>query len=274
MDTKEKLWNLFFANLDNEHFPQALEALKQLSGIEPHNPQIYLRLGDLYQKTHESDKAVSSYFEAAAILEEEGFCNKALALHKMILRIEPGNEPARDKINKAVDEIKSLSGGPAGPLRCEASKAGKHSAPGQPAPPHSEISLFESLSKSEMDELNSKAEKLIFSENSTIVNEGDTGNSLYIVKKGILMVVTHIMGETVELGKLSEGDIFGEIAFLTGRPRTASITAATNAEVMEIKEHVLKELISKHPKINNMLRGFYESRVQETIHKIKGHLTA
>ena len=262
MDTKEKLWNLFFANQDNEHFPQALEALKQLSGIEPQNPQIYLRLGDLYQKTHESDKAVSSYFKAAAILEEEGFCSKALALYKMVLRIEPGNEPARDKINKAVDEIKSLSGRPA----C---KAGK-----QPAPPHSEISLFESLSKSEMDELNSKAEKMSFSENSTVVKEGDTGNSLYIVKKGVLTVLTHIMGETVELGKLSEGDIFGEIAFLTGRPRTASVTASTNAEVMEIKEHVLKELIAKQPKIDNMLRGFYESRVQETIHKIKGHLTA
>lgn len=267
MDTKEKLWNLFFANQDNEHFPQALEALKQLSGIEPHNPQIYLRLGDLYQKTHESDKAVSSYFKAAAILEEDGFYSKALALYKMVLRIEPGNEPARDKINKAVNDIKSLSGLSAG-------KAGKQSAPAQPAPPHSEISLFESLSKSEMDELNSKAEKMSFSENSTVVKEGDTGNSLYIVKKGVLTVVTHIMGETVELGKLSEGDIFGEIAFLTGRPRTASVTASTNAEVMEIKEHVLKELISKHPKINNMLRGFYESRVQETIHKIKGHLTA
>ncbi len=273
MDTKEKLWNLFFANQD-EHFPQALEALKQLSGIEPHNPQIYLRLGDLYQKTHESDKAVSSYFKAADILEEDGFYSKALALYKMILRVEPGNELARDKINKAVGEIKSLSDLPAHLAAERAGTAGKQCAPGQSAPLHSEISLFESLSKSEMEELNSKAEKLIFSENSIIVKEGDTGNSLYIVKKGILTVVTHIMGETIELGRLSEGDIFGEIALLTGRPRTASVIAATDAEVMEIKEHVLKELIAKQPKIDNMLRGFYESRVQETIHKIKGHLTA
>jgi cAMP-dependent protein kinase regulator len=267
MDTKEKLWNLFFANHDKEHFTQALDALKQLAVLEPNNIQIYLRFGDLYQKTHESDKAVSSYFKAASLLEEDGFCNKALALYKMILRIDPVNDQARDGLNKAVDELKSESDLPAG-------KAGKLPLPAQPAAPHSEISLFESLSKSEMDELNSKAEKLTVSENSTVVKEGDTGNSLYIVKKGILKVVTHIMGETVELGKLSEGDIFGEIALLTGRPRTASVIAATNAEVMEIKEPTLKELTSKHPKINNMLRGFYESRIQETIHKIKGHLTA
>jgi cAMP-dependent protein kinase regulator len=175
----------------------------------------------------------------------------------MVLRIAPDNAFAVGKINEALEEEKAAA------LKKRAAAS---------VPPV-EISLFASLSPSEMTELNSKIERHFYEPGGVVVNEGDTGKSLYVVKKGGLKVSTSVMGKAIDIGSLSEGDVFGEIAFLTGRPRTASVTASTEAEVIEIKEAVLQELIRRHPEIDNILRTFYESRVHDTVQKIKVELT-
>lgn len=261
MDKKEKLWNLFFNNQEKGHFAQAIEVLQQLMGIEPRNPQIHLRMGDMYQKTKAADKAVSSYSKAASILEEEGFRNKALAIYKIILRIDPNNSFVINRLDTTIQEPQPVSAIPTKKIEAKTE------------PPSKVISLFDSLTQSEMEELIENAEECSFPKDSIIVREGDTDNSLYIIRKGILKITTSIMGKTIELGNLSDGDIFGEVAFLTGRPRTANIIASTDAEVIQIKEQTLRELTKKYPKIDNILRGFYESRIQETKEKIKVELT-
>ncbi len=257
MDKKEKLWDLFFENQNKELFPHALEILLQIKVLEPQNPMVFLKMGDVYQKMTDTGQAVSSYIAAAGILEEQGFKSKAVALYKMVLRIAPDNDFAVCKINEALQEEKNAA------LKKKAVKS---------APPV-EISLFASLPPSEMAELNSQIERHIYKPGGIVVNEGDTGKSLYVIKKGSLKVSTGVLGKTIDIGMLSEGDVFGEIAFLTGRPRTASVTASTDSEVIEIKEEVLQELIRKHPEINNILRTFYESRVHDTVQKIKVELT-
>ncbi|MBI5050596.1 MAG: cyclic nucleotide-binding domain-containing protein [Nitrospirae bacterium] len=262
MDKKEKLWNQFFDNQNKGSLTQALESLLQLKELDPQNPLIFLKMGDLYQKINNTDKAVSSYYNAACILEEKGFKNKAVALYKMMLRIDPDNTLALNKLSETVQEPKTICALP------------KEEPPKAAAPAHTEISLFGPLSQKEIEGLNAKAERHVFKKDTIIVTEGDTGRSLYIIKKGILQVITHVMGKTVEIGCLSEGDIFGEIAFFTGRPRTASVIASTDTEVLEIKEPILKEIISNHPEIDTILRRFYESRVQDTVQKIRVELTA
>ncbi|MDO9027548.1 MAG: cyclic nucleotide-binding domain-containing protein [Candidatus Roizmanbacteria bacterium] len=262
MDNKEKLWNQFFDNQNKDSFTQALESLMQLKEIDPQNPLIFLKMGDLYQKINKVDKAVSAYYEAAGILEDKGFKNKAVALYKMMLRIDPGNPLALKKITETVPEIK--------PVSCTLQPKEQ---PGSVAP-QTEISLLGSLSRAEIDEFTTKAEKHFLKKDSIIVKEGDTGRSLYVVKNGTLKVITNVMGKTIDIGCLYEGDIFGEIAFLTGRPRTATVIASTDAEVMEVNEPLLREIIKKHPEIDTILRRFYESRIQDTVQKIRVELSA
>lgn len=60
-----------------------------------------------------------------------------------------------------------------------------------------------------------------FSSGEKVIEEGDTGESVYIIRNGNAAVFGHFLGKKVRLSTLSAGDFFGEVAFLTGRTRTA-----------------------------------------------------
>jgi len=92
---------------------------------------------------------------------------------------------------------------------------------------------------------------------------------MYIVKSGKARVVAHLLGKEIELAVLEEGSVFGEVAFLTGRPRTASVIADGPLEVFEISRLDLEKIIGMNPVILSKIEDFYESRVQDTIKKIK-----
>jgi CRP-like cAMP-binding protein len=71
-----------------------------------------------------------------------------------------------------------------------------------------------------------------FAAGDRILNEGDRGTDIYILMKGELSAWR---GRS-ELGRLrGHGDLFGELSALTNRPRSATIVAATDAEVLCIQ---------------------------------------
>ena len=49
------------------------------------------------------------------------------------------------------------------------------------------------------------------------------------------------------MGVLTMGDVFGEVAFLTGRPRTATVIAETGAECLEIGSEAWTGILGRHP---------------------------
>lgn len=140
-----------------------------------------------------------------------------------------------------------------------------------PVPGDEASSIFASLDEKHIRELLKKAEPRIYENGKFIVEEGDSGDSMFILKRGKAKVVAHIMGKAVELARLKEGDVFGEIAFLTGRPRTASVIAEGEAKIIEITRPILEDMIEKNPNLLESLQDFYHSRVQGTLKKIKGH---
>ncbi|MCC6132244.1 MAG: cyclic nucleotide-binding domain-containing protein, partial [Acidobacteria bacterium] len=72
---------------------------------------------------------------------------------------------------------------------------------------------------------------------------------------------------------MQEGDFFGEMALLTGRPRTATITAATACELLELHSDNVRQIVGSYPRVNNVLRAFCEIRMRnpaETLIRRKG----
>ena len=76
----------------------------------------------------------------------------------------------------------------------------------------------------------------------------------------------------IQLADLSAGDIFGEVAFLTGRPRTASVIANNDGEAIEFNKLLLEEIFEKYPDVFKKLHDFYHCRVQDTVKKVKSNL--
>jgi tetratricopeptide (TPR) repeat protein len=130
--------------------------------------------------------------------------------------------------------------------------------------------VFSFLIPDEQEQFIAKARPATYSHGEAIIREGETGDTMYIVRQGTARVVTDIMGREVELALLGPGDFFGEVAFLTGRPRTASVVAMGEVELLEVDKPLLQETIDLNPLILDGLVELYHARAQETVNRIKG----
>jgi CRP-like cAMP-binding protein len=80
---------------------------------------------------------------------------------------------------------------------------------------------------------------------TVIAREGDPGIGLFIIVDGTCDV--SIGGR--RKAKLGPGDFFGEIALLDGGPRTATVTAMTDVELLGLTEWVFRGLMIEQPSV-------------------------
>jgi NADH dehydrogenase len=75
-----------------------------------------------------------------------------------------------------------------------------------------------------------------------IVEQGDSGDTFYSIAKGEVVVVRKEDDAEKVLARLKAGDHFGEEALLTGKPRSATVRAATAVDVLCLGRHDFDEL--------------------------------
>jgi cAMP-dependent protein kinase regulator len=91
---------------------------------------------------------------------------------------------------------------------------------------------------------------------------------MYLIASGEVKVYTRSTrstGGTIYLARLGEGDFFGEVSVLTGKPRTATITASQRTELLRLDRDKLEGVLSKHPGIRQVLDDFYKKRAKHTV---------
>ncbi len=96
----------------------------------------------------------------------------------------------------------------------------------------STLKFFETFSEHEVEEILEQGEWEVYATGSMILNEGEQDRSFYIIVSGNASVLRM----NKELSTLGEGDCFGEMAWLLGGKRTASIKAITKTVVLRLKE--------------------------------------
>jgi cAMP-dependent protein kinase regulator len=105
-------------------------------------------------------------------------------------------------------------------------------------------------------------------EGDVIITEGEPGPSMYVIAHGEVKVYTRGAGGSsgsVYLAKLGEGDFFGEVSVLTGKPRTATITASKPTELLRLDKEKLDNALAKYPGIRKVLDDFYKKRAKHTV---------
>src|SRR6266566_3670088 len=89
----------------------------------------------------------------------------------------------------------------------------------------------------------------IFAPGETLIRAGDEGSSMFVVHNGRVQVQLSESGKSRPVAVLSEGNFFGEMALFTGEPRTASVVALEETEVLEIGHAAMKHLFETNPSL-------------------------
>jgi CRP-like cAMP-binding protein len=94
------------------------------------------------------------------------------------------------------------------------------------------VEIFAALTGEQREQLAADSRALLFEAGQQIVREGEAGSSMFVLKRGEAAVtLAHTVGE---LARHREGGFFGEMSLLTGDARSATVTAVTDCELIEI----------------------------------------
>jgi len=126
--------------------------------------------------------------------------------------------------------------------------------------------LFGSLKESDRTELVDAFTLRQFKKGEVVIAEGDESDSLFMIKSGRVEVTTQQSGSgKVALAELKEGDFFGEVAVITGKPRTATVTSLSGLELMELAKKDLMSCFNKYPRVKEILDRYLKARAEKTI---------
>ncbi|HYY52299.1 MAG TPA: cyclic nucleotide-binding domain-containing protein [Myxococcales bacterium] len=99
-----------------------------------------------------------------------------------------------------------------------------------------------------------------------IIREGDPGRSFFIIVEGRVRVCkSGPDGKEITLAHLGEGAFFGEMALLSGAPRTANVISEEETELLEVTDNMLRELARKYPQVITSLKNFYRQRLLNNV---------
>ena len=381
-DDPKELWEDFFMVVMKNDWKRALELIEALKQLEPDNAQVHMKMGDILQRTGDTEGAVPAYHQAATCLITSEDYSKALAIYKIILRLNPDDEEAVARSHEL------MGGAPAAPQpqehmtyeeatgengeyyeeQAEGEGASPEEGAGQeegvyeegayeeppadegsyteepeeysqpeetyseeatvpptappdddasaddaiaglydaeeeapaPAPESPELQeepepreepqaaapqagskgsmalqeafkrhpMFKVLSDEDIDIMIKKARHSVLKDGESVINEDEPGDSMFIIKKGQASVTSTMFDKTYELATLGGGNFFGEVGFLTGMPRTATVTSKGGLSVMEINKPLMQELIERNPKVLQKLVELSHSRTQKKIKKM------
>ena len=124
----------------------------------------------------------------------------------------------------------------------------------------SNISIFAPLSDEETLKLGANSRVRVFAPDEPIVRQGQPGKSMFIVHKGSVRVQIREENTLKIVNTLREGDFFGEMGLLTGEPRTATVIAEEETEVLEINNFCLKPILEENPELVEIFSQIVEER--------------
>lgn len=108
--------------------------------------------------------------------------------------------------------------------------------------------IFSDLDPEALDQLCRYAKHTTLKRGTTIVSKGDPGNSLIVVISGTIKIsVSSPDGRSAILNLIGPGEIFGEVAVLDGKARTADATANSNCEIYVIDRRDFIPFVRSQP---------------------------
>lgn len=124
--------------------------------------------------------------------------------------------------------------------------------------------LLQLLDDAEADQMLASARPLRFGRGERIIRQGEAGDSMFILLEGDAEVFVRAGDHDTRVATLRPGDYCGEMSLLTGAPRSATVLASKDCEVLEIAKPVVAELLQKNQTLVAKLGELLAQRRLET----------
>jgi CRP/FNR family transcriptional regulator, cyclic AMP receptor protein len=120
-----------------------------------------------------------------------------------------------------------------------------------------EVPLFSRLNKKSLQDVAQIADELDLPAGKEMATEGDRGREFFVLLEG----EADVTKGGKRINTMKKGDFFGEIALVTKMPRTASVTATTDVEVLVITERDFGALLKRSPEVGREVAEALAERV-------------
>lgn len=124
------------------------------------------------------------------------------------------------------------------------------------------IPLFSGLTNQELCYLSLNAKTKLFLAGHSVLQQGEAGDSLFILREGLLAVrITSKNNTELEVARISSGQFFGERSLLLGEVRSATVVPVVDSTVSEITKQTMAKLIHDRPEIAAYLSEVLSERI-------------
>jgi CRP-like cAMP-binding protein len=131
----------------------------------------------------------------------------------------------------------------------------------------SQVRMFSALNKKELGTIAKVAETISVTAGSEIVRQGEIGHEFYLIAKGSA-TVKRGGRKTATLG---EGDYFGEMALLDKRPRSATVVADSDCELVVLGQREFMSVLDSVPAVSYKLLVSMAARLREADSRALSH---
>jgi CPA1 family monovalent cation:H+ antiporter len=131
-------------------------------------------------------------------------------------------------------------------------------APGTIAAGLANVPLFAGLTAEELDAVASRVEVRAYPPETAVVAEGEPGEEFFLVLEGAVRVARH----GVEQARLGPGEFFGEMALITGQPRSATVESLGEALLGALSRQAFLALTQARPAVRRKVHAVARSRVE------------
>ncbi|HSK41936.1 MAG TPA: cyclic nucleotide-binding domain-containing protein [Arenibaculum sp.] len=121
----------------------------------------------------------------------------------------------------------------------------------------------DTLGESELALLAGKSHLAFFRAGTSLMSREDLGTAMYVLVSGQVAVELHGGRHDRHIIRLGPGEIVGEMALFTGARRSATVTAETNVEALEIPKAALERVLARAPGLVDRFGEVFAARSAE-----------
>jgi signal-transduction protein with cAMP-binding, CBS, and nucleotidyltransferase domain len=127
--------------------------------------------------------------------------------------------------------------------------------------------IFSSLNEEEIMQLltDETSQERDCPQGSVILRQGEFGDSVFLIGLGSVQVTLRGPGDQeIPLSTLKAGELFGEVAVLERKPRSATVTAREDCTLLEVRGEEFLKLLERHPDMQVKVRVTMSERLRQS----------